>query len=357
MQQAARPGGASRTPLNNKHNLPRGSTADVKKMVESRFGADGSIISSDFSALEVYCQAQLTGDKQLIEDLRGGLDMHCARLSTVEGKPYPEVFLLCKGDKKKGVAPDPAWDLKRTLIKVFSFQRAYGAGAAKISSFLKVEKEKVEGWIAADEARYPGVVKWQEKVERAINASRVPQQRFVRHPDLPHVTVQLGRGEYTTFDGKRYVFLEQPSPKFLAEKGTYQSFSPTERKNYPVQGLGGEWMKAAMWLAVRAFYRYKNFGGQALLCNTVHDAQYVDSHNAVRRRAAAVLHACMEAASDFMEYHFGTTIHVPVPSDTSWGPSMYVEDAIDLERETLTRVRTAVREWFMSGYTPSFIQE
>ena len=65
----------------------------------------------------------MTGDKQLIEDLRGGLDMHCARLSTVEGKPYPEVFALCKGDKKKGIAPDPAWDLKRTLIKVFSFQR------------------------------------------------------------------------------------------------------------------------------------------------------------------------------------------------------------------------------------------
>ena len=75
------------------------------------------------------------------------------------------------------------------------------------------------------------------------------------------------------------------------------------------------------------------------------------------RQGLFALFDSAQAASDFMEYHFGTTIHVPVPSDTSWGPSMYVEDPIDLERETLTRVRTAIREWFMDSYTPSFIQE
>lgn len=341
----------------NLQNLPRGNTSDVKMMFESRFGPTGSIISSDFSALEVYCQAQLTKDKQLIADLRAGLDMHCARLSTVEDKPYAEVLLLCKGDKKRGIDYDKAWDIKRTDIKVFSFQRAYGAGAAKIASHLKKPKDVVEKWIAADEARYPGVVKWQAAVERVVNASRVPTQRFVRHPDMPHVTCQLGKGEYTTFDGKRYVFTESPTPKFLAEKGTYQSFSPTERKNYPVQGLGGEWMKAAMWLAVRSFYKYRNFGGQALLCNTVHDASYVDSAESAKRKAAALLHACMEAASDFMEYHFGVEVQVPVPSDTNWGPSMFADSGIDIDPAIITRTRTAIREWFMDGYTPTYIKE
>lgn len=333
----------------NLQNLPKGSTSDVKKMFVSRFPG-GNIISSDFSALEVYCQANLSGDKQLIEDLRGGLDMHCARLATAEGMDYDEVFKLCKVDKVY------EWDVKRTNIKVFSFQRAYGAGAAKIASFLKQPKELVEQWIAADEARYPGIVRWQDRVEQSIAASRVPTNRFVRHPDLPHINCQLGKGKYSTFDGKFYVFMEQPAPKFLAERGTYQSFSPTERKNYPVQGLGGEWMKAAMWLAVRAFYRYKNFGGEALLCNTVHDAAYVDASAAVTRRASTLLHACMEAASDLMEYHFGHQIEVPVPSDTSFGPSMYVEDPIGVPRETLTATRTAIRGWYMTGYIPTYLK-
>lgn len=333
----------------NLQNLPKGSTSDVKKMFVSRF-PDGNIISSDFSALEVYCQANLSRDAQLIADLKGGLDMHCARLATAEGMDYAEVFKLCKVDKVY------EWDVKRTNIKVFSFQRAYGAGAAKIASFLKQPKELVEQWIAADEARYPGIVKWQDKLEQRIAASRVPTNRFVRHPDLPHINCQLGKGKLTTFDGKVYVFMESPAPKFLAERGTYQSFSPTERKNYPVQGLGGEWMKAAMWLAVRAFYRYKNFGGEALLCNTVHDAAYVDASAAVTRRASALLHACMEAASDLMEYHFGHQIEVPVPSDTSFGPSMFIEKKLDVPRETLTATRTAIRGWYMGGYVPTYLK-
>ena len=83
----------------------------------------------------------------------------------------------------------------------------------------------------------------------------------------------------------RYSWLEQPAPDFLVKKGVYQSFKPTELKNYPVQGLGGQWMKAAMWITVRVFYAYKNFGGLALLNNTVHDAEYADTHKSVRRKA------------------------------------------------------------------------
>lgn len=325
-----------------------GDASEVKTMFESRF-SDGNIVSSDFKSLEVYCQAQLTGDRQLIADLQAGLDMHVARLSTAEGKDYDEVLRLCKIDEV------PEWVSKRTNIKVFSFQRAYGAGAKKIASFLKKPVELVESWIVADEARYSGVVNWQNRVAEKVKLSRVPTSRFVRHPDFPHITCQIGRGEYRTFDGKRYVFFETPAQEWAVRKGEHTSFMPTELKNYPVQGLGGEWMKAAMWLLVRAFYRYKNFGDRALLCNTVHDAAYADAAPEVTQKAALLMHSCMEAASDLMEYWFDTTIVVPVPSDTSYGPSMAIEKGLKPDAAVVSNIRASLRAWYMESFEPSYL--
>jgi DNA polymerase-1 len=347
----------------NSGNLPKESTSEVKRMFGSRFGADGSVNVSDFKTLEIYCQAMLTGDEQLIADLRAGLDMHCARLSTVENVPYEKALLLAKGCKDCGpegtaIHAVHEWEVKRTDIKVFSFQRAYGAGAKKIAAGLKRAVDLVQSWIDADELRYPGTAKWNEKVARVVENSRTPTQIYTTHP-LMHVRLQLHRGQYRAFDGTRYTFTESPAPDFLAKKGTLQSFKPTELKNYPVQGTGALWMKAAMWLAVRLFYQYKNFGGLALLINTVHDALYVDSHNSVRRKAGVAMHAAMLAASDLIEYLFGTTVPVPVPSDTGYGESMYEHksfddpDAFESSAET---VRTWLRKQYMDGYTPSYLQ-
>ena len=343
----------------NSGNLPKHSTSEVKRMFGSRWGAEGSVTGSDFKTLEIYAQAMLTKDKQLVADLSAGLDMHCARLSTVEGKPYDEVLLLSKGDKKRGIEPVPEWDVKRTDIKVFSFQRAYGAGAKKIAGFLKRPVELVQEWIDADEKRYPEIALWNEKVVAVVDRSKRATQTFVTHP-IVRVNVQLHRGTYKTFDGKRYTFTESTTPEWLAKRGTLQSFSPTEMKNYMVQGLGGEFMKAAMWLAVRAFYTYRNFGGKALLVNTVHDALYNDSHHSVTRKAAVLMHASMLAASDLIEYLFGTPVPVPVPTDTGYGPSMYEENSFDNPAAFDTSAnltRTWLRKQFMAGYVPTYLKE
>ena len=351
----------------NAGNLPRGDdgsakgkhTSLVKEMFESRWQAEGAIISSDFKSLEVYCQAILSGDKQLIADLQAGLDMHVARLSTVEGKPYDEVLLLAKGDKRKGIDKDPVWDEKRTHIKVFSFQRAYGAGATKIGASLKVAVDLVEKWIEADNARYPEVPKFNERVEQMVTSSKQPTERWRVHPTTKQ-NLRMFRGQLRTFDGKKYVFQESPSPDFMVKKGVLQSFSPTEMKNYPVQGLGGEWMKAAMWLAVRIFYTYKNFGGLAALINTVHDALYADSHKTVRRKVGVVVHASMLAASDLIEYLFNKEIEVPVPSETTYGSSMAEAaefDDPDAFEASAEKVRVWLRATYMDGFTPSFIKE
>lgn len=346
----------------NLQNIPKGNKSDVKQVFESRFGEHGQIGQSDFSSLEVYVQAILTGCRMLIEDLKAGTDMHCMRLSVKEKMPYEEVLKLCKGYTDSLGVYHPAvdeWDYKRTAAKVFSFQRAYGAGVKTIAEATGMTEEEVQALVDAENERYPEIDAYFAKRTEEIQAARVPTNRFVQHPDLPAVTCQLGLAQVRTPDGKVYSYIESPAPAFMAKRGQFTSFSPTEIKNYEVQGTGGEWMKAALWLAVRAFYARENFNGKALLVNTVHDAAYIDTHNDVAHEASALLHACMEAASDFMEWWFNWPLPLPVPSDTVLGKNMGEENKCKEAgwKQRARAYRLELREQFMANYQPTFDKE
>lgn len=314
----------------NLQNLSSGDKSQVKKVFVSRFGEDGKVVQSDFSSLEIYIQAILTGSVQMLTDLRAGLDMHCVRVSQKEGVPYDEELLLkCKGDDLKGIEPDPEWKLKRKKAKVFSFQRAYGAGVAKIAKSTGMSEDEAQAFADADAERYPEVEPFYDGLTRQIEESAVSTGQIVSHPDFPAKSVSLCTGSYRTPDNKLYTYRQQPAPKFVVERqGKWTTFSPTEIKNYVVQGTGAEWMKAAMWLTVREFYRCRNFNGLAVIVNTVHDAAYLDAHETVALEAAALLHSCMSLASEFMEWYFGWSQPVHVPSDTTWGASMADEIGI-----------------------------
>lgn len=345
----------------NLQNIPKGNKSAVKQVFQSRFGADeGVILQSDFSSLEVYVQAILTACQQLIADLRAGVDMHCMRLSAKEGMPYEEVVKLCKGwvnDLGQEVAAVEEWDYKRTGAKVFSFQRAYGAGNKMISESTGIPLEEVEKLAEAEDARYPEIGAYFKRRTEEIEANRRPTTRFLAHPDNPAITCQLGISRVRTPDGTVYSYSESPSPRYLLKRGILQSFSPTEIKNYEVQGTGGLWMKVAMWLMVREFYRTKNFNGLALLVNTVHDASYADSHNSVRDQVAAVLHACMEGASDFIEWWFNWPLPLPVPSDTVWGKSMAEENKFQDQafKSASSACRAFLRSTYMDNHKPSYL--
>lgn len=340
-------------------NIPKGNNSDIKLVFKSRFGkwitddygdmvyvSDGKIIQSDFSSLEVYVQAILTKCQQLIADLRAGLDMHCVKLAAKEGMMYDDVYALCKGDKY-----DKEWDYKRTKAKEYSFQSAFGAGDKAIAKKTGMAIEDVERLRAADEARYPEIPQYYADITATIKAGR-KVTRTIPHPEFPGVMCNIGTSYFRTPDGKLYSYIESPAPGYLVKRGTTASFSPTEIRNYVVQGTGGEWAKAAMALSVRAFYARRNFGGKGLLVNQVHDAVYADACNSVAFEVAALLHACMEGASDYMAYTFKWDIPLPVPSDTSWGLSMMDEGKIPGLKERAAVLRTELREQYMGGFTP-----
>ena len=231
---------------------------------------------------------------------------------------------------------------------------AYGAGDAKIAADNGMEVAEVAAFRAADDARYPEIPAFYKALTTRITENRRPIGKAIPHPDVPGVLCNLGRSTIRTPDGKLYSYQEQPSPEYLVKKGVFCSFSPTEIKNYTSQGTGGEWMKASMLIIVVMFYKYRNFGGRALLVNTVHDAAYVDADDSMALSAAALLHACMMEASTYMEWFFDWDIPVPVPSDTTWGSSMKEEEKIPGIKELAAVYRKEIRECLMGGYTPSF---
>lgn len=343
-------------------------------MFKSRFGkwitddygslvwvSDGKIIQSDFSSLEVYVQAILTKCEQLIADLRAGLDMHCVRLAAKEKMDYEEVKKLAKGwveTLADGTRVEHAsvkeWDYKRTGAKEYSFQSAFGAGDKAIAAKTGMTIEDVAHLREADNERYPEIPAYYEAITAKIKENRKPL-RTLPHPEIPGVICNIGSSHFRTPDGKVYTYQEYPAPDYQVKRGVTATFMPTEIKNYVVQGSGGEWSKAGMYLAVMAFYKRRNFGHLALLVNQCHDAVYSDAHNSVAFEAAALLHACMEGASDYMECKFKWHVPVPVPSDTSWGLSMMEEDAIPGIKERAAMLRTELRTEYLGGYVPSYV--
>lgn len=344
----------------NLQNIPKGNKSKAKQMFVSRYPG-GDIGQSDFSSLEVYCQAWLTKPKLLVKDLLEGLDLHCVRLAAKEAKPYEEVLKLCKGyfqDDGTFIDAIEEWDYKRTGAKVFSFQRAYGAGVATIAKATGMSVEDVQALIDAENARYPEIDTYFSGLEQEIERNAVPTTNFSAHPMNPAVRVQMRISRIRTPDGKRYTFRSHPSQGWQLKRGITSTFSPTERMNYPVQGLGAQAMKSAMWLAVREWYKRGNFDGRCVLVNTVHDACYFDTAPEVREEAAALLHACMTAASQFMEFWFKWELPLPVPSDTVLGKNMGEENKCNSEafKARSKELHDSVTAEYCPGHQPSWLR-
>lgn len=348
----------------NLQNIPKGQKSRAKEMFISRFGEGGKIVQSDFSSLEVYVQANLTKSKNLIKELLKGTDLHCLRLSKKEGMTYEDVLKLCKGWKETtadGTVIEHAeveeWDYKRTGAKVFSFQLAYGAGAKTIAAATGMPVEDVEALILAERELFPEIDAYFEARGEDINRNAKPTSQFVMHPANPAVKVQIMISRIQMPGGKVYSYMSSPAPAWMLKRGITSGFSPTERKNYEVQGEGGEIMKCALWLQVREFYRLRPvFKDRVLMVNTVHDASQLDAAAEFANQAAVVLQGCMEAATDLYCHHLQVKWSVPVPTETTYGPSMAVEKKVDMPgfAEKARAFRDTIRARYMPGFVPPY---
>lgn len=302
---------SSSTP--NMQNLPRKDKSRVKRMFVSRF-AGGKMIEIDYSQLEVVVQGLLSRDPNLIRDLKAKIDFHCKRVSLKEGCTYEEALEWCK---KEGNPKYDEWKPKRTAAKEFSFQRAYGAGAAGISATTGIPLEDVEAMIIAEEKEYAGVVKYNADVAAEVNSTSEPFR------DKERGWRPFRRGTYTAPTGTIYSFRTYDAPAYLKKRGIEDSYMPTELKNYPVQGTGGEIVQLVLGLLWRLFVSTDNFGGKALLVNTVHDCYWIDAHPDVVHEVKDRCMTIIENVPMWLKKFYNIDCPVPFPAEAEYGDNMY----------------------------------
>lgn len=284
----------------NSQNISSGRKSKVKQLFSSRFGDDGYVIESDFSQLEVIGKGFLCQDKNLIDDINGGVDFHIKRLANKLGEDYESVYIKCKKDKLSDYI-----DMRQDS-KQYSFQAAYGAGDKAISESTGMDLETVKSFRDAENTMYPNMNEYDKLVEDTVLSTRYITDRTV---EVDGLDVNIARGEYISPTGKKYVFNESPAPDFIRNPRWKKrgdptppkvNFKPTEMKNYPTQGFSGEIVLLCIGHIFREFLRRDNFGGKAFLINTVHDCIWVDAHKDVYEEAYTLVHKCLENADNYL---------------------------------------------------------
>jgi hypothetical protein len=299
----------------NLQNVPRGDTSNVKKMFRSRFKEGGRMAEIDYSQLEVVVQGVLTGDPNLCQDLNNKVDFHCKRLAAKLNEDYQYVWDKCH------VEEDTIYKQGRTFAKKFSFLRAYGGGAQTIADDIGMPKSEVDELIAAEEIMYPMVKVFDDALKAEIDANRIPTTHNLF---IEGVAFKQGEAHWDSPTGTRYMWREGIAPTFMHKHGKYTGFSPTERKNYPVQGFGGEIVQTMLGLVFRYMLKNDRFNGDILLVNTVHDCVWLDGKGAkfdtVVREVQAILE---DVPTTFNNSYDELNITVPFPCESEIGEDMF----------------------------------
>jgi DNA polymerase I-like protein with 3'-5' exonuclease and polymerase domains len=273
------------------------------------------MIEADYSQLEVVGQGVLSGDANLCQSLRDHIDFHCKRVSAKFGISYEDALYWCKNED----APDYAmWKKRRTGVKEFSFQRAYGAGAPAIAAATGLPLADVEELIRVEDELFPGIIQFNADVESEVKRTSEPFQAV--SDDGSWKTYR--RGYWRAPTGTTYSFRSYDAQAWQRKRGITDSFAPPEMKNYPVQGTSGEFVQGVLGLLWRHFISTDFYNGKAYLVNTVHDCVWVDCHKSVLDQVAADMKRIMESIPEYYNNRYGMNITVPFPVEVEYGPNM-----------------------------------
>lgn len=230
------------------------------------------VVNIDFSQLELYVLASLSGDENMIATVNSGKDLHDVNTEKVYG--------ICKADleaelKRCEAAGDTIgiraanfalddFKTKRKFIKALSFSLTYGAGVGKIASDLKITIAEAQQLIDDFYRAYPKVKEWQNRTFLTAIQEGFVDTPFGRQRATPKVHKRI--------DAYKALVQEIPSAiSALKKAGEYWSLREEQKvcKNTPVQSTATDMCSRAACLANRWFKREKR---DARLMFWVHDA-------------------------------------------------------------------------------------
>jgi DNA polymerase I-like protein with 3'-5' exonuclease and polymerase domains len=259
----------------NFQNLPKGGKFPVRKVIKSRFEG-GTIVEADFSGLEFRVAGELSGDTQIISDVKNGKDIHKQTASIIHQLPETEVDKDTRQDSKK-----------------YSFAPLYGGQGAN-------EAEHVRNYFKQFFVIYSGMAEWHK-----VLFTGVLKDGIVRVPS--------GR-EYLFPNVKRY--------------GNGRVSHATKIVNYPVQGFAtGDIVPLSCIRARRAFSEMKL---QSKIILTVHDSLVVDQHPDEKDEVSAALTWAMRDMADEMKDRWDFTPVLTLDIEIEGGIDWMTMSGIDV---------------------------
>lgn len=170
--------------------------------------------------------------------------------------------------------------------------------------------------IEAEEREYSGVVTFNNRVTAEVEQTAEP----FRDPRRGYRTFR--RGTYQAPTGCMYSFRSYDAPEYARRRGITDTFMPTEIKNYPTQGTGGELVQLVLGLLWRRFVATDFYAGRAFLVNTVHDCVWIDTHSDVTEQVAKEAATIMQGIPTYLRAFYSVECPVPFPVDVKTGPNM-----------------------------------
>ena len=276
-------------------NLQNISNNPIKKVFVSRWCGEiysGSLVEFDFAQLEVAVLAHVTKDKQLIEDISTGKDIHT--------ELYQEMFL--KTPTKE----------ERKWFKTMTFGLIYGAGAKTLAENAKCSINIAKQFVETFYKRYPDIYAWHTYMHGEAT-------RMGKYEELDITKTWRWHSE----TGRIYVFKEYAS-KY--EAGKTNNFSPTELKNYPIQGLAtGDIVP----LMLGVLFRKLILKPGVKLINTVHDSIMLDIRDDVLKETIKEIQNVLNNTHMFFEKTFGFPLALKLSAGVTVGKNWFEQESYD----------------------------
>ncbi len=159
----------------NLQNIP--VRTDEGRKIRTAFVAPegSSIVSADYSQIELRIMAHLSGDARLLEAFAHGEDVHRATAA--------EIF---------GVTPLEVGPDQRRVAKSINFGLIYGMSAFGLARQLGLERSAAQTYIDRYFARYPGVARYMEEARATVREHGYVETVFGRRLWLPEIRSSNG---------------------------------------------------------------------------------------------------------------------------------------------------------------------
>lgn len=219
--------------------------------------------SADYSQIELRIMAHLSGDENMIEAFREGLDIHRATAAKIWKEPLDEVT-----------------DAQRKKAKQANFGIIYGITAFGLAQRMGIPNGEARQLIQNYFATFPKVHAF---MENAITTAR--EKKYAE----------------TMFGRRRYL------PDIDSKNGTVRGFAERNAINAPIQGSEADIIKIAM---IRIWRRFKEEGIRSKMILQVHDELNFSVYPEERDKVENIVLTEMQNACQ---------LSVPLIADAGWG--------------------------------------